>query len=63
MNFRESVIALCRGFGVEFKAVGKAAKAGRREQKLGEYCQGKDVEECRAAFGESLPLICSTCPN
>jgi len=30
---------------------------------LGEYCKGKDVDECLKYFGEMLETVCSTCPN
>ena len=31
--------------------------------KIGGYCGGKDVEECRKIFGDRLAEICATCPE
>lgn len=36
---------------------------GNKHQALGEYCQGAEVESCRAMFGEGLERVCGTCPN
>lgn len=55
--FREGVIS----FFVQEK---KKNKPGKRDQGVGQYCKGADVEECRKYFGErSLPVVCSTCPD
>jgi hypothetical protein len=32
-------------------------------QRLGHYCKGKDIIECRSYFGEELINICATCPQ
>ena len=58
MLFREAVLAFS----------GMGAGAGGKEsavtnQAIGEYCRGKDIEECRKNFGEGLARTCSTCPN
>jgi len=54
------VIALARGFGVK-----SAPQPGqiRRDQPLGGYCGGADLEECRRMFGANLARICATCPD
>lgn len=60
--FRESVIGLCRGFGVRFD-LDPARKDPKRRQKVGEYCGGRDLEECRRMFGKVLEEVCATCPD
>lgn len=41
-------------------ALGEEEARGR----VGGYCGGRDVDECRRAFGEqNLPAICATCPD
>lgn len=61
--FRESVIHLCRGFGIEVKFSENEKAVPCRDQQIGQYCDGKDIEECRRMFGEALPRVCSTCPD
>ena len=39
------------------------SKSGDRHQGLGDYCQDKNIETCRAMFGNALESACSTCPN
>ncbi|MHC1697782.1 MAG: hypothetical protein AB9919_06940 [Geobacteraceae bacterium] len=36
---------------------------GRRDQAVGEYCNGKYLNECRQKLGEGFALACSTCPD
>ena len=55
--FREAVLDF---FG--YKAGGEKAERGR-EQAVGEYCKGRDIEECRRVFGDGLPRVCATCPE
>ncbi|NVE18098.1 hypothetical protein HTZ97_16705, partial [Desulfuromonas acetoxidans] len=59
--FRESVIGLCSFFGVRVES--GPGQRSRTDQDVGEYCKGKDVEECRSMFGDALPRVCATCPN
>lgn len=40
-----------------------AASGGKKHQGIGDYCQNKEVENCRKTFGEKLEVVCSTCPN
>lgn len=42
---------------------GKPTGEVARHQALGEYCQGKEIENCRLNFGDSLEHVCATCPN
>lgn len=41
----------------------RAPGLGGADQKIGEACEGKDLEKCRAAFGDRLAQICATCPD
>ncbi|HJO55752.1 MAG TPA: hypothetical protein QF423_03690 [Candidatus Scalindua sp.] len=44
----------------------QSCKRSKRKRKLavGEYCGGRDLEECKGYFGEAvLPRICETCPD
>lgn len=62
LAFRESVIAFMSGENYEPYEV-KVEKR-RNTGKIGGYCGGKYVEECRRTFGEkNLPLICERCPE
>jgi hypothetical protein len=38
-------------------------KTAKKGQAVGEYCGGKDIEECRQYFGAGLPQICMKCPE
>lgn len=38
-------------------------RAATREQAVGEYCEGADIAECRAVFGDALNQVCMTCPD
>ncbi|MCF6265230.1 MAG: hypothetical protein L3J57_01640 [Desulfuromusa sp.] len=40
-----------------------SAAPAKTDQQIGEYCKGKDLQECRAMFGDALAKVCSTCPN
>lgn len=54
--FRESIMA--------FMGVKDEERQRRTDQKLGEYCRGKNLVDCRQQFGaDKLELICSTCPD
>lgn len=44
-------------------AAKNGAAGGNQYQDIGEYCGGKDVEQCRKMFGEQLEKVCSTCPE
>jgi hypothetical protein len=35
----------------------------KRSLGIGEYCRGKDIDECRGMFGEGLEAVCATCPS
>lgn len=38
--------------------------AEKQHQAVGEYCNGKHLEECSKQFGSNnLERVCSTCPN
>lgn len=37
--------------------------AATRVQRIGEFCGGSCLEECRAYFGDGLAQACRTCPN
>lgn len=63
ITFREAVLA--------FLGVKDDRHAGKEDTehrvptgKIGEYCKGKDVDECRTYWGkEVMARICATCPN
>lgn len=38
-------------------------KDGKQYQGVGDYCQGKEIDKCRAAFGALLKRVCATCPD
>jgi hypothetical protein len=42
---------------------GKNPVAEKQHQAVGEYCNGKHLEECSKQFGNNLERACSTCPN
>jgi hypothetical protein len=44
-------------------AKNSAGKDNYQHQGLGDYCQNKNVETCRAMFGNALESTCATCPN
>lgn len=37
--------------------------SGKQHQEIGDYCKGKEIENCRKAFGAQLERVCSTCPE
>lgn len=56
--FREVVIGFIGGGQIEKENKGKNIK-----NKIGHYCNGKDVVECKSYFGDELVNICMTCPQ
>lgn len=36
---------------------------GSRNQGRGEYCGGRDIEECAKVYGAALDRVCATCPD
>jgi hypothetical protein len=57
MIFREAVTTFLVGktdFDIE---------KNNKQQQIGEYCNGRYVEECKKYFGGMLANACSTCPN
>jgi hypothetical protein len=62
VTFQKAVLAF---LGVEDIGSSGSGKQGtQRGQKLGEYCKGSDIEECKGYFGDGvLPRICETCPD
>lgn len=58
---REYMIALCKGFMQGPKDEPQRPK--RHDQGPGEYCQGKNIEECRSELGDAYYLACATCPD
>lgn len=61
MLFREGILAALAAFGI--KPASEGQKAEKKTQAIGEYCQGRDVGECTAYFGEGLAQACSSCPE
>ncbi len=57
--FREAVLAF---LGVPAGEGSKAVKQ-KTGQGIGEFCNGRDVEECGRYFGQGLPSVCATCPQ
>lgn len=45
------------------RAYGNGQGQVKEGQGIGEYCQGRDLEQCRKNFGDNLERICSTCPS
>lgn len=42
----------------------KGSGSQNRNQPIGEYCKGRDIEECKKYFGDGLlKRVCETCPN
>ena len=61
MTFQRAVLAF---LGVEDEGRQKKGRGTKRNQAVGEYCGGKDLDECKAYFGDGvLPRICETCPD
>lgn len=54
--FREAILAF---IGIETPK----QTATKKEQGIGEYCQGKNIEECKKNFGDALIQACATCPD
>jgi hypothetical protein len=42
---------------------GEEKNPGKKQQAIGEYCNKKDIEECRKYFGEELARVCMNCPE
>jgi hypothetical protein len=57
MLFREAIIKF---LGADTK---KKGTSGHHKKHLGQYCQGKDIQECRGYFGDFLINVCATCPQ
>ena len=57
--FREAIIAF---LGADGKPKNKNTKQ-KINKSIGEYCQGRDINECYSYFGDNLLNICSTCPQ
>jgi hypothetical protein len=63
VRFQTAVLAFL-GIEDDSPQSSKDRKGTRKNQAVGEYCQGSDVEECKRYFGDGvLPRICETCPD
>ncbi|ODS33666.1 MAG: hypothetical protein SCARUB_01186 [Candidatus Scalindua rubra] len=52
------------GDGGKIKDSGNQNHNQNRNQSIGEYCKGVDLEKCKKYWGERiLYRICETCPN
>lgn len=63
--FRESFIGLMVAFGFQDpQHSSKRILKAKKNQGIGEYCKGADVEECTKYFGKDvLKRVCASCPN
>lgn len=56
--FREAILAF---IGIEIPKQQKTLT--KKEQGIGEYCKGKNIEKCKKNFGDALKQACATCPD
>jgi len=57
MIFRDAIVTFLVGktdFDIE---------DNKKQQKIGEYCNGRYVKDCEKYFGDMLANTCATCPN
>jgi hypothetical protein len=54
---------LARLLGSDFKAPRISDRGDGRLGEIGDYCSGKDIDECRKLFGDRLKDICANCPD
>jgi hypothetical protein len=64
VKFREGVIGFMLGPDKdETGSLEQATTLDELTSKIGMFCKGKDITECRKYFGTGLARVCATCPN
>ena len=39
------------------------SKKKKKDMKIGEYCKGEFIDDCKKEFGKGLWLVCKNCPD